>query len=300
MTKSIKRRGYSSKKTQAAILLLPFMLFFFVFTILPVITSIFLSFFSFDMINPIKFVGFDNYIRMVASDDIFPITFRNTLIFAIITGPLGFLLSFVLAWFINEFKPFSRTLLSFMFYAPSLVGNGIFIWQVAFSSDSYGYINSLLLSLGFITEPILWLKDANYVFGIVVMVQLWQSMGISFLSNIAGLQNINEELYEVGAIDGIRNRWQDLWYITLPTMKSMLVFSAVMCIQSSFSAGALCSQLAGYPSIDYSVDMMVQYMSDVGTTKYEMGYASAIAVVLFLMMVVARNVFLKILDKTGK
>ena len=301
MAKSkIKHLGYSSKKVQAVILLIPFSIFFFVFTILPVVTSIFLSFFSFDMINPIKFVGFDNYIRMVTSDEIFPITFRNTLIFAIITGPLGFLLSFVLAWFINEFKPFSRTLLSFMFYAPSLVGNGIFIWQVAFSSDSYGYVNSLLLSLGFITEPILWLKDAKYIFGIIVMVQLWQSMGISFLSNIAGLQNVNEELYEVGAIDGIRNRWQELWYVTLPTMKSMLVFSAVMCIQSSFSAGAICAQLAGYPSVDFSADMMVQYMSDVGTTKYEMGYASAIAVVLFLMMVVARNVFLKVLNKTGK
>ena len=271
MAKSkIKHLGYSSKKVQAVILLIPFAIFFFVFTILPVVTSIFLSFFSFDMINPIKFVGFDNYIRMVTSDEIFPITFRNTLIFAIITGPLGFLLSFVLAWFINEFKPFSRTLLSFMFYAPSLVGNGIFIWQVAFSSDSYGYVNSLLLSLGFITEPILWLKDAKYIFGIIVMVQLWQSMGISFLSNIAGLQNVNEELYEVGAIDGIRNRWQELWYVTLPTMKSMLVFSAVMCIQSSFSAGAICAQLAGYPSVDFSADMMVQYMSDVGTTKYEM------------------------------
>lgn len=301
MAKSkIKHLGYSSKNVQAVILLIPFAIFFFVFTILPVVTSIFLSFFSFDMINPIKFVGFDNYIRMVTSDEIFPITFRNTLIFAIITGPLGFLLSFVLAWFINEFKPFSRTLLSFMFYAPSLVGNGIFIWQVAFSSDSYGYVNSLLLSLGFITEPILWLKDAKYIFGIIVMVQLWQSMGISFLSNIAGLQNVNEELYEVGAIDGIRNRWQELWYVTLPTMKSMLVFSAVMCIQSSFSAGAICAQLAGYPSVDFSADMMVQYMSDVGTTKYEMGYASAIAVVLFLMMVVARNVFLKVLNKTGK
>ncbi len=252
------------------------------------------------MINPIKWVGFDNYIRMVASDEIFPITFRNTLIFAIITGPMGFLLSFVLAWFINEFKPFSRTLLSFMFYAPSLVGNGIYIWQVAFSSDSYGYINSALLSAGLITEPILWLKDAKYVFTIIVIVQLWQSMGISFLSNIAGLQNINEELYEVGSIDGIRNRWQELWYITLPTMKSMLLFSAVMSIQGSFSAGAISSALAGYPSVDYSADMMVQYMSDVGATRFEMGYASAIAVILFIMMVVARNVFVTVLEKTGK
>jgi len=289
-----------SKQAQALILLVPFMFFFFVFTILPIVTSMFLSFFSFDMINPIKFVGFDNYLRMIAGDDIFPIVLKNTLVFAIITGPCGFLLSFILAWFINEFKPFVRTLLSFMFYAPSLVGNAIFIWQVAFSGDSYGYINSLLLSVGVITEPILWLQDANYVFTIIVIIQLWQSMGISFLANISGLQNVNVELYEVGAIDGIRNRWQELWYITLPAMKSMLLFSAVMSIQSSFSAGAICTTLAGYPSVEYSVDMMVQYMSDVGTTRYEMGYASAIAVILFLMMLFTRNLFIKVLDKTGK
>ena len=289
-----------SRNAQALVLLLPFLILFIIFTILPVITSIIFSFFSFDMINPLKFVGFDNYMRMFAGDDIFPITLRNTIVFAVITGPAGFLLSFVLAWFINEFKPLARTILSFMFYAPSLVGNGLFIWQVLFSSDSYGYANSLLLTLGIITEPILWFKDANYVFTIVVIIQLWQSMGISFLSNIAGLQNVNEELYEVGSIDGIRNRWQELWYITLPTMKNMLVFSAVMSVQGSFSAGAICTTLAGYPSVEYSVDMLVQYMSDVGTTRYEMGYASAIAVVLFLLMVIARNVFVAALNKTGK
>ena len=289
-----------SRNAQALVLLLPFLILFRNFTILPVITSIIFSFFSFDMINPLKFVGFDNYMRMFAGDDIFPITLRNTIVFAVITGPAGFLLSFVLAWFINEFKPLARTILSFMFYAPSLVGNGLFIWQVLFSSDSYGYANSLLLTLGIITEPILWFKDANYVFTIVVIIQLWQSMGISFLSNIAGLQNVNEELYEVGSIDGIRNRWQELWYITLPTMKNMLVFSAVMSVQGSFSAGAICTTLAGYPSVEYSVDMLVQYMSDVGTTRYEMGYASAIAVVLFLLMVIARNVFVAALNKTGK
>ena len=298
------KRGQSirntSKKVQAVIMLLPFFSLFFLFTILPLLSSTVLSFFSFDMINPIKFVGFDNYLRMFASDEIFPLTFKNTLVFAVITGPLGFILSFVLAWFINEFSPKVRTVLSFMFYAPSLVGNALYIWQVIFSSDSYGYINSALLSLGVITEPILWLKDSQYVLTIIIIVQLWQSMGISFLANIAGLQNVNDELYEVGAIDGIRNRWQELWYITLPTMKNMLLFSAVMSIQGSFSAGAICTQLAGYPSVEYSADMIVQYMEDVGTVKYEMGYASAIAVVLFLMMIVARMLFVKALNTTGK
>lgn len=292
--------GKSSKSVQALLMLAPFFALFFLFTILPVVSSAVLSFTSFDMINPIKFVGLENYLRMFASDEIFPLVFKNTLVFAIITGPLGFILSFILAWFVNEFPPRLRVLLSFMFYAPALVGNAFYIWQVAFSSDSYGYVNSALLSLGIITEPILWLKDAKYILTIIIIVQLWQSMGISFLANIAGLQNVNEELYEAGVLDGIRNRWQELWYITLPSMKSMLLFSAVMAIQGSFSAGSICTQLAGYPSVEYSADMIVQYMEDVGAVKYEMGYASAIAVVLFLMMIIARTLFIKVLNTSGK
>lgn len=278
------------------LMLFPFLSLFVLFTILPIITSVILSFFNFDMVSLPKFAGLDNYIRMLFEDDIFPIVAKNTVFFAIVTGPLGFVIAFVLAWFINEFSPMVRTLLTFMFYAPSLVGNAYYIWQVAFSSDSYGYINNILISLGLITEPILWLQDADYVMIIIIIVQLWQNMGISFLSNIAGLQNINAELYEAGSIDGIRNRWQELWYITLPSMKSMLLFSAVMQIQGSFSAGAISTAMVGYPSAGYAADMIVQYMSDVGTTKFEMGYASSLSVVLFAMMVAARLLIGKLLS----
>lgn len=278
------------------LMIFPFLSLFVLFTILPIITSVVLSFFNFDMVSFPKYAGLDNYVRMIFDDDIFPIVAKNTMYFAIITGPFGFILAFVLAWFINEFKPMVRTLLTFMFYAPSLVSNAYYIWQVAFSSDSYGYVNSLLISLGLISEPILWLQDANYVMLIIIIVQLWQNMGISFLSNIAGLQNIGAELYEAGAIDGVRNRWQELWYITLPSMKNMLLFSAVMQIQSSFSAGAISTAMAGYPSVGYAADMIVQYMSDVGTVKFEMGYASSLSVVLFAMMMGARLVIGKLLS----
>lgn len=297
---NLKKNFFHSKKTQAILMMSPFLLLFILFTILPVASSMVLSFFNYDMISKPSFIGFNNYLRMFASDEIFMIVLKNTILFAIVTGPLGFILAFVLAWFINEFSPKVRTLLSFMFYTPSLVGNAFYIWQVAFSSDSYGYINSMLLSLGIIAEPILWLKDSRFIFIIVVIVQLWQSMGISFLANISGLQNIDAGLYEAGSIDGIRSRWQELWYITLPTMKNMLIFSAVMAVQSSFSAGTISAALAGYPSVDFSVDMMVQYMADVGTIKYEMGYASSIAAVLFLLMIVARSIFIKVLNKTGE
>ncbi len=198
------------------VMLSPFLILFFIFTVLPIITSIIISFTSFDLISFPKFSGIDNYRRMLADDTVFPVVVKNTLVFAVIAGPLGFLLSFLLAWFVNEFSPRVRTLLSFLFYAPSLVGNAYFIWKVAFSGDSYGYINSLLLSLGIITEPIIWLKNATYLMPIIIMVQLWQSIGISFLSNISGLQNLNAELYEAGAIDGKMNRWKELISSPLP------------------------------------------------------------------------------------
>jgi len=283
-----------------AVFIAPFLVMFLVFTAIPILSSFVLSLTNFDLVEKLEFTGFSNYIRMFLEDNSFVTVLKNTILFALITGPLGFLLSFVLAWFINEFSPIVRTVLSFMVYAPALVGNAYFIWQVAFSSDSYGYANSLLLSLGLITEPITWLKNTTYVVPIVIIVQLWQSMGVSFLANISGLQNVNGEMYEAGAIDGIRNRWQELWYITLPTMKHMLLFSAVMQISSSFSISAIAIQLAGYPSVDFAVDTIVSYMADVGTSRYEMGYASAMAVVLFVLMGAFRSIINKALNSTGK
>ena len=281
-------------------MLAPFLIFFFVFTIIPIFSSIALSFTSYDMISSAKFIGIENYRRMIVEDTTFSVTVRNTLIFAIIAGPLGFLLSFVLAWFVNEFTPKVRAFLSFMFYAPSLVGNAYFIWKVAFSGDSYGYINSFLLSLGIITQPIVWLKTEGYLMTIVIIVQLWQSMGVSFLSNISGLQNVSRDMYEAGAIDGIRNRWQELRYITLPAMQPMLLFSAVMQIQSSFSASTLMIELAGYPSKGNAVDTIVSLMTDMATVRYELGYACAMSVVLFVMMVAARLLVGKILKMFEK
>lgn len=281
-------------------MVLPFFLIFVAFTVLPVLASIVLSFTNFDMVSTPSFAGVENYARMLLSDKIFMTTAKNTFFFAIITGPAGFLLAFVLAWFINEFTPIVRTILSFLFYVPALVGNALFVWQIAFSSDSYGYVNSLLLSVGIITEPIQWLKNEAYIVPIIIMVQLWQSMGTSFLANISGLQNVNAEMYEAGAIDGIRNRWQELWYITLPSMKHILLFSAVMQIASSFSISGVVTTLAGYPSVNYVADTIVSYLSDVGTVKYEMGYASALSVVLFLMMAIARWIIGKIINGVGK
>lgn len=300
MLKSNNKPLVGGRRWQLYVLLAPFLIFFMLMTVLPVIASIFLSFFNFDMVSMPRFAGLENYIRMFLHDDIFPIVLKNTILLAILTGPTGFLLSFVLAWFINEFGRTARTIFSFMFYAPTLAGNAIYIWQIAFSSDSYGYINSLLISLGIITEPIAWLSNTDYIVPLVVIIQLWSGLGISFLSNLSGLQNINTELYEAGSIDGIRNRWQELWYITLPGMKHMLLFSAVMQIASAFSISGIIQSLAGYPTVGYAADTIVSYLTDVGTVKYEMGYASALSVVLFLLMVGTRWITNKLINKTGR
>lgn len=296
----LKKDNSFHEQLPMILLAVPFFIFFFVFTVLPILSSIVFSFTSFDMISMPKFIGIDNYMRMFIQDEVFTIVLKNTVALAVVVGPAGFLLAFLLAWLVNEFSTGVRTILSFMFYAPTLVGNAYFIWKIAFSGDSYGYINSLLLSIGITTEPIVWLKSPEYLFPIVILVQLWQSMGVSFLSNISGLQNVNRDLYEAGAIDGIKNRWQELRYITLPSMSHMLLFSAVMQIQSSFSISAVAVELAGYPSVQHTVDTIVTHMSDMATVRYELGYASSIAVVLFLMMAVTRFAIGKLLSVVSK
>ena len=296
---NVKRR-FDAEKLPLVIMLLPFAVLFFGFTVLPIISSVVLSFFNYDMIHQLSFAGLDNYMTMLLEDDVFWICVKNTVMFAVITGPVGFLLSFVLAWMINELNRGMRTVLSFLFYSPALMGNVYFIWEVFFSGDSYGYANSLLQSLGLIVEPILWFKSTQYAFTLVVIIQLWCSMGVSFLANISGLQNVNEELYEAGAIDGIRNRWAELWYITLPSMKEIILFSCVMQIQSAFSISGIVSQLCGYPSVNYSVDTLVSLLTDIGGTRYEMGLAAAMSVFLFAVMAFTRVGIGKLVSTLGK
>lgn len=298
--KSKLQKWTTGDKVNLCIMFFPFISLFFLFTIIPVVSSVILSFFNYDMVNAPKFIGLDNYFRMFLDDEVFIISLKNTLKLSVVTGPLGFMLSFVLAWMINELSPGARSVLSFLFYSPALMGNVYFIWQIMFSGDTYGYVNSLLLSMNLISEPIQWFKNANYALPLVMIVQLWMSMGVSFLANIAGLQNVSSTLYEAGAIDGIKNRWSELWYITLPTMKSILLFSAVMQIQTSFSISAVATALTGFPSVNYSTETIVTHMTDVATIRFELGYAAAISVFLFLLMAIVRIVVGKLLNSTGK
>ena len=217
-------------------MLAPFMICFIVFTVLPVLAAIALSFTDFNMLETPSIVGIANYTRLL-QDDIFLIGFKNTMILAFLCGPLSYLFSFFMAWVINEMPKGLRVFMTIVFYAPSVSANVYFIWTYLFSGDSYGIVNGALMQLGILREPVLWLTDPSYNLAIVIVVQLWLSLGVSFLSFIAGFQGVDASQYEAGAIDGIKNRFQELWYITVPNMKSMMLFGAVMQISGSFSCG---------------------------------------------------------------
>jgi multiple sugar transport system permease protein len=282
------------------ILMAPYVILFLTFTIIPVFMSLGISFTYFNLLETPRFIGLDNYAKLLLDDDVFIIALKNTLILAVVTGPVSYLLAFVFAWLINELKPKLRAFMTLIFYAPSISGNAFLIWLLIFSGDVHGYANAILMNLGFIDNPILWLKDPDFMLGVIILVQLWLSLGVSFLAFIAGLQSVDKTLYEAGAIDGIRNRWQELWYITLPSMKPQLLFGAVMQITTSLAIAEVSMQLVGFPSIQYAGHTIVTHLIDYGSTRFDLGYASAIATLLFLIMMTANIVVRSILRKVGE
>lgn len=286
-------------KRQYYYLVAPYTILFFIFTVVPVLMSLVLSFTYFNLLEFPTFVGWDNYKSLFVDDKVFMIALKNTAILAVITGPVSYIMAFVFAWLINELKPLLRSFMTLIFYAPSISGNVYLVWKLIFSSDNYGYANSMLMELNIIQEPITWLQDPDYIIWILIIVQLWMSLGVSFLSFIAGLQGVNKEYYESGAIDGIKSRWQELWYITLPQMKSQLMFGAVMQITSSLAIAEVSINIAGFPSIEYAGHTIITHLMDYGNTRMEMGYASAIATILFLIMILANLLVRKILRRVG-
>jgi len=287
------------KKKHTYVLLGPYFLIFFIFTVFPVVISLIISFTYFNMLEFPRWIGWDNYARLFVTDDVFLIAVKNTFLFAAITGPVSYFACFVLAWLINELPPKVRAVVTLVFYAPSLSGNAFIIWKIMFSGDSYGYINAFLLKWRIALEPIQWLTNADYILAVIIIVQLWLSLGTSFLAFIAGLQSVDQSLFEAGAIDGIRNRWQELWFITLPSMRPMLMFGAVIQITSSFAVADVATNLAGFPSVQYAGHTIVTHLMDYGTIRYEMGYASAIATVLFVIMLGTNLITQKLLKKVG-
>lgn len=275
--------------------MLPFFLLFFIFTVIPVFVAIGQSFTQYDMINPAKFAGLTNYKLLFLDDDIFIIAIKNTMIFACITGPLCFMLSFFIAWIINQMK--CKTIFALGFYAPSIMSSVAIsvVWLYFFSGDRYGLINNILINIGLISSPIQWTTDTNYILPVIIMVQVFTGMGTNFLVFLAGFQNLSKELSEAGKIDGIRNRWEDLRYIIFPQMKPQLLFGAINAVVAAFGVYDIAVAVAGFPSTNYAGHTIVAHLYDYAFIRLEMGYASAIAVILFFITFVFGRVVMKVL-----
>lgn len=283
-------------------LLAPFAILFTCFFLIPIGTSVALSFSDFNMVQFPDFVGLQNYVRMFFDDSVFLIAVKNTLLYALFTGPLSYVICLFFAWLVNELTPWLRTIFTFLLYIPAMSSAVFTVWAFIFSGDQYGLVNSFLMQLGLVREPVQWLNDPDYVLWIVIGVQLWMSLGAAFLSFLAGFQGIDRQQYEAAAIDGVSNRLQEFWRITLPNMGPQLLFGAVMQIGAAFAAGEVGTALlsaagAGGIATDYAATTLITHMLEVGTVRNEMGYAFAISVFLFLLMIAFNAMIRRVLRR---
>jgi multiple sugar transport system permease protein len=290
---------FYNKYKIGTLLFLPFGVLFFTFVVLPVGIAMWMSLTNNDMFLKNDFVGIDNYKQLFVYDKIFFLAIKKTLIFAVVTGPIGFFMSLFVAWIINNMK--FKSAFALAFYAPSIT-SGIamsVVWLWFFSPDKYGLVNNILMNIGIIDNPVLWNQDGSTIMPIVMLIQIWMSMGTGFLVFLAGLQNVSRELYEAGKIDGISNAFQELFYITLPQMKPQLLFGAIMSITASFSVFDIVVAFAGMPSPNYAAHTIVAHLFDYAFIRYEMGYASAVAVILFAITFGLGQLFMKLLSSEG-
>ena len=281
-------------------MMLPFIVVFFVFTVFPVIASVILSFSRYNVFEAPVFIGLTNYTNLFFADDIFSTAMKNTVIFGLITGPVGYFMCFFLSWMINELPHRARSLFTLAFYLPSIAGNVFAIWLIVFDGDIYGYLNSILLKLGFLNEPQQWLTDPKYMMAAVIVVQLWMGMGTSFLTMRAGFGTVGRQYYEAAAVDGVGNRFQELWYITIPMMVPHLMLSAILSITAAFNSFNVATVLTGFPSTNYATHTIVHHMMDYAYIRYDRGYACAIATLLFLGCYVLNIFIQRGLRKVGK
>ncbi len=262
-------------------------LLFTAFIVVPVLLAVALSFTFFDTIQVPTFTGLRNYIVLLTQDDIFMrYVLPNTIKYAVIVGPGGYVLAFMLAWMLAQLPSLPRTILALIIYSPSMTGPAMFlVWKTLFGGDQYSYLNSYLLEWNVIREPIAWLQSPDYLMTIMMVVTLWSSMGVGFLAMLAGILEVNPELYEAGALDGIKNRFQEIIHLTIPSMKPQMLFGAVMAIVGTFQAGSIGVTLSGSnPTPQYAGQLIVNHIEDYGFLRYEMGYAAAVSVVLLLMV----------------
>ena len=297
-------RGRFIDRHSSFILLAPYGFLFILFIIIPVGAAIGLSFTYFNTIQPPKLIGISNYITLFTNDSVFmQYVLPNTLLYSIFVGVGGYILSFFMGWSLAQITKGPRTVLTIICYSPSMTGGVLLstIWSVIFSGDKRGLLNTLLLKMDLIDDPVQWLQSGDYLMPIMIIVALWSSMGVGFLAMLSGILNVNQELYEAGYIDGIKNRFQEIIYITIPSIKPQMLFGAVMAVVNTFKDGGTGVALSGAnPTPDYAGQLIANHIDDFGFIRYEMGYASAISVVLLVFIYVLSRVVTKLFSSADE
>jgi len=271
-----------------SVLQAPFIMLFAAFIIIPILMAIGLSFTDFNTIQMPNFVGLNHYVSILTDDQVFmEYALPNTIQFAIIVGIGGYILSFFMAWSLAQITKIPRTILAIILYSPSMTGGVMLsaVWRVIFDGDKVGLLNAFLLRLDAIQKPIVWLQDPTYLLPIMILVSLWSSMGIGFLAMLAGVLNVNRELYEAAYIDGVHNRFQEIRYVTIPAARPQMLFGAVMAIVGTFQNGSIGVMLTGAnPTPGYAGQLLVTHAEEHAFVRYEMGYGAAVSVLLLILV----------------
>lgn len=262
--------------------ILPNFIGFAIFTLVPVIFAFILSFLNWDGANPITFAGLDNFKRLL-TDTTFSIAFKNTILYSLATVPLTLVASLTIAILLNK-KIFARNIFRAVFFFPyvaSLVAVAV-VWNMIFN-PSMGVVNSFLTSIG-IANPPGWTSSTTWAMPVIVFVSIWKSMGYYMVIYLAALQGIPRDLYEAASIDGA-TPWQQFKNITLPMLTPTTFFVSIMLTISCFKVFDLVYMMTqGGPG--RSTTVLVSLIYNTAFKEFSYGYSSAVAMILFVIVLV--------------
>lgn len=288
---TIKKKYKQSKqkkmslKTKNTILgytfLLPNIIGFTIFTLIPILVALVLSFTSWDGFGEINFIGIENFVRLF-SDDIFKTSMWNTLIFTAGSVPITLLLALGVAMLMNKGLKGIRIFRAAFFlpYVTAALAIAV-VWQLLYH-PTMGPINQVLMGLG-IENPPKWLSSTKMAMLSVIIMYVWKMIGYYMVIFLAGLQGVPKQLYEAAEIDGA-NGWRKFINITIPMLSPVIFFTTIMGIINSFKVFTEVYALTG-GGPGYSTNVMVYNIYVESFQKYNLGYASAMSYVLFAIIV---------------
>ncbi|MDF2964000.1 MAG: putative transporter permease protein [Paenibacillus sp.] len=276
----------------ALLFLMPSIAGFLLFIILPTVSSLLLSLVEWDLLTPPKFVGFENF-EALAKDEVFATIFKNTFVFTMITIPVGMILSFFVAVLLNQ-GLIGTNIYRTIYFLPvmaSAAGSAV-VWKWIFEKD-FGLLNYFLGFFG-IDGPG-WLISSEWAMTSVIIMSVWKNIGFDMVIFLAALQGIPKDYYEAADIDGA-NYWHKTRHITIPLVSYSTFFVLIMAIIRSFQIfDQMYILTKGGPG--YSTQVLVYYIYTNAFEFFKMGYASAVAWVLFLIILIITLIQMKLQKK---